>query len=102
MYQSGLPISFDKLFKSSSKSVFSTHTIGQIKNQPKFDHSLQPPPYIVHSLIVFPFEKLLTDTLKTYGLMDPVNFLENKLLDILKNVVPTMPFSVTTNAVPYL
>ena len=34
--------------------------------------------------------------------MDPVDFLENKLLDILKNVVPTMPFSVTTNAVPYL
>ena len=94
-------ISFDKLFISSSKSVFSTHSIGQIKNQPKFDHSLQPPPYTVHSLIVFPFEKFLTDNLKTYGLMDPVNFLENKLLDILKNVVPTLPFSVTTNAVPY-
>ena len=33
--------------------------------------------------------------------MDLVNFLENMLLDILKNVVPTVPFLVTTNAVPY-
>ena len=33
--------------------------------------------------------------------MDPVNFRENELLDILKNVMPTVPFSVTTNAVTY-
>ena len=33
--------------------------------------------------------------------MDPVNFLENVLLEILKNVMLTVPFSVTTKAVPY-
>ena len=33
--------------------------------------------------------------------MDPVNFLEDELLDILKNVVPIVPFSVTKNAFPY-
>ena len=33
--------------------------------------------------------------------MDPVNFLENVLIDILKNVMPAVPFSVTTNVVPY-
>ena len=32
--------------------------------------------------------------------LDPVNFLENVLLDILKNVVPAVTFSVTTKAVP--
>ena len=42
----------------------------------------------------------MTDNLKTYGLMHPVNFLENMLLDILKNVMPTVPFFVTTNAIP--
>ena len=66
-----------------------------MKNQPKFDVSLQPP------LIVFPFEKFFTNNLKTYGLMDPVNFLENVLLDVLKTVMPTVPFSVTENVVPY-
>ena len=43
---------------------------------------------------------LLTDNLKTYGFTDPVNFLENVLLDILKNVVPTVTCPVTTNAGP--
>ena len=51
--------------------------------------------------MVFPFAKFLTDNLKPYGLMDPVNFLENVLIDILKNVAPAVPFSVTTNAVPH-
>ena len=51
--------------------------------------------------MVFPFEIFLTDNLKTYGPMDPVNFLENVILDILKNVMPTVPFSVTANAVTY-
>ena len=51
--------------------------------------------------MVFPFEKLLTDNLKSYELTDPANFLENVLIDILKNIVPTVPFSVTTNAVPF-
>ena len=50
--------------------------------------------------MVFPLQKFLTDNLKTYGLMDPVNF-EDVLLDILKIVVPTVPFPVTTNVVPY-
>ena len=35
--------------------------------------------------MVFRFEKFLTDNLKTNGFMDPVNFLENVLLDVLKN-----------------
>ena len=51
--------------------------------------------------MVFPFEKLLTDNLKTYGFMDSVNFLENVLINIFKNVVPAIPFPVTTNVVPY-
>ena len=36
-----------------------------------------------------------------YGLMDPVNVLENVHLDILKKVMPTVPFSATANGVPY-
>ena len=51
--------------------------------------------------MVFPFAKFLTDNLRRYGLTDPVNFLENVLIDILKNVAPAVPFSVTTNAVPH-
>ena len=51
--------------------------------------------------MVFPFEKCLTDNSKPYGLMDPVNFLEDVLLDILKNVMLTVPFSATTDVVPY-
>ena len=43
---------------------------------------------------------LLADNLKTYAFTGPVNFLENVLLDILKNVVPTVTFPVTTNAAP--
>ena len=41
----------------------------------------------------------LTVDLKNYGLMDPINFLENVLLDILKNVMLIVPFFVATNAV---
>ena len=52
-----------------------------MKNQPKFDFSLQPLRFTIHSLMVFPFEKFLTDN---YGFMDPVNFHENVLLDIVK------------------
>ena len=37
--------------------------------------------------MVFPFEKFLTDNLRSYGLIDPVHFIENVLLDIFKNVV---------------
>ena len=70
-----------------------------MKKQPEFVVSLQPPRFTIHSLMVFPFEKFLTDNLETYGLMDPVHF--SDFLDILKNVVPTVPFSVTTNDVPY-
>ena len=53
-----------------------------MKSQPQFDVSLQPPRFTIHSLMVFPFENVLTDNLKTYGMMDPVNFPENVLLDI--------------------
>ena len=42
--------------------------------------------------MVFPFEKFLTDNLKTYGLMDPVNFLENVFIDILKISCQQCPF----------
>ena len=101
MYQSGFQISFEKLFISCSKSASSTHTAELIKNQPKFDVSLKPQHFTIHSLIVFSFETLLTDNLKTYGLIDPVNFLENVLLDILKNLMLTVPFSVGTNAASY-
>ena len=54
-----------------------------MKNQPKFVVSLQPARFTIHSLMVFPFEETLTDNLNIYRLMDPVNFLENVLLDIL-------------------
>ena len=58
-----------------------SQSVDQIKNQPKFDVSFQPPRFTIHSLTVIPFEKFLTDNLKTYGLMDHVHFLENVLLD---------------------
>ena len=101
MYEGGFPISFDKLIISCSKSVSSTHSVDQMKKQHKFDVLLESLGFTIHSLMVFPFAKFLTDNLKPYGLMDPVNFLENVLIDILKNVVPAVPFSVTTNAVPH-
>ena len=72
-----------------------------MKKQPQFDVSLESTGFTIHSLMVFPFDKCLTYNLRTYELMDPVNFLENVLIDILKNVVPAVPFSVTTNVVPY-
>ena len=72
-----------------------------MKKQPKFDVSLESTGFTIHLLMVFPFDKFLTDNLKTYELMDSANFLENVLIDILKNVVPAVPFSVTTNVVPY-
>ena len=51
--------------------------------------------------MVFPFGKFLTDNLKTYGLTGTANFLENVLLEILKNLMPTVPSFITTNDVPY-
>ena len=72
-----------------------------MKKQPKFDVSLESTGFTIHSLMVFPFENFLTDNLKTYGLMDPANFLENVFIGILKNVMPAVPFSVTTNVFPY-
>ena len=51
--------------------------------------------------MVFPFEKCLTDNLNNYGITDNVTFHENVLLDIVKKLVPTVPFSTTTNAAPY-
>ena len=101
MYLGGFPISLGKLIISSSKSVSSTRNVDLRKNQSKFDISLKPPHFTIHSLMVFPFEKFLTDNLKIYELMDPVNFLQNVLLDIFKKVIPTVPFSVTTKSVPY-
>ena len=76
MDQSGFPVSFDKRIISCSKSVSSTHTVDQMKNKPKLDVLFQPPRFETHLLMVFPVEKLLTDNLKTYSLMDPVKFLE--------------------------
>ena len=100
MYQGGFPISFDKLIISCSKSVSSTHSVDQMKKQHKFDVLLESLGFTTHSLMVFPFAKFLTDNLKPYGLVDPVNVLENVLIDILKNV-PAVPFSFTTNALPH-
>ena len=48
------------------KSVFSMHSLNQMKKQAKVDISLQPPRSTIYSLIVFPFEKVLTDNLKIY------------------------------------
>ena len=70
-----------------------------MKNQPKF--VVQPPCFKIHSLMVFPFEKCLTDNLNNYGITDNVTFHENVLLDIVKKLVPTVSFSTTTNAAPY-
>ena len=39
-----------------------------MKKQPKFDVSLQPPRFTIYSQMFVPFEKFLTDKLKTYGL----------------------------------
>ena len=72
-----------------------------MKKQHKFDVLLESLGFTMHSLMVFPFAKFLTDNLKPYGLTDPVNCLENVLIDIFKNVVPAVPSSVTTNVVPY-
>ena len=72
-----------------------------MKKQHKFDVLLESLSFTIHSIMVFPFAKFLTDNLKHYGLMEPVNFLENVLIDILKSVVPAVPFSVTTNTVPH-
>ena len=72
-----------------------------MKKQPELDVSLESTGFTIHSLMVFPFDKFLIDNLKTYELMDPVNFLENVLIDIFKNVVLSVPFSVKTNVVPY-
>ena len=53
-----------------------------MEKQSKFGVSLEPPGFTIHSLIVFPFEKFLTDSLKAYRLMDPVIFLKMCLLII--------------------
>ena len=55
-----------------------------MKKQPKSDVSLESPGFAIPSLMVFPFEKFLTDNLKTYGLMDPVIFLKMCILIFFK------------------
>ena len=40
-----------------------------MKKQPKFDVSLELPDFTIYSLTAFPFDKFLTDNLKTYGLI---------------------------------
>ena len=62
-------MSFDKLIISCPKSISSRHSVDQMKKQPKFDDSLQPPRFTMYSLMVFPFEKFLTDNLNTPGLI---------------------------------
>ena len=69
LYQNGFPVSFDKLVISCPKSASCTHSVDQMKKQPKFDVSLKLPRFTIYSLMVFPFENFLTDKLKTYGLM---------------------------------
>ena len=53
---------------SCPKSVSSANSVDQMK-QPKSDVSLQPFHYTIYSLMVFLFEKHLTDNLKTCGLI---------------------------------
>ena len=48
--------------------------------------------------MVFPFEKFLTDN---YGFMDPVNFHENVLLDIVKKCSANSVLFCYNNAAPY-
>ena len=58
---------FKKNRKMARKSVSSTHSVGQMKNSQmknKCDVLLQLPRFTIYSLMVFPFEKFLTD--KTY------------------------------------
>ena len=64
----GFPISFNKLIISCPKPVFTTHSVDQMKKQPKFYVLLQTPSFKTYSLMVFPFEKFLTVNLKTSGL----------------------------------
>ena len=61
-----VPNLIQQAFYKFPESVFSMHSLNQMKNQPKVDISLQPPRFTIYSLIVFPFEKFLTDNLKTY------------------------------------
>ena len=58
------------------------------ENQSKLDVSLQPSRFKIHSLMVFQFEEFLTDNLKTYGFMDPVNFL--KISSLCKRLLPVI------------
>ena len=53
----------NKLIISYPKSVSSTHSVDQ------FNVSIQSPRFTTCSLMVFPFHKSLTDSLKTYRLI---------------------------------
>ena len=56
-------------YLSFRKSVYSTHSVDQMKKQPKFDISLELSDFTIYSLTAFPFDKFLTDNVKTYGLI---------------------------------
>ena len=62
------PISFDKVNNKSPKIVFLYTPCRPNEKQPNFDVSLHFR-YTIYSIIVFPFEKHLTDNLKTCGLI---------------------------------
>ena len=59
----------NKLIISYPKSVSSTHSVDQMKKHYKFNVSIQSPRFTTCSLMVFPFHKSLTDSLKTYRLI---------------------------------
>ena len=65
MYQSGFPISFDKLNNNKLPKICFLYTLCRPhEKQPKLDVSLQPPLYTIYLPMVFPFEKHLTDNFK--------------------------------------
>ena len=54
---------------SSINLSIAKDSLCQMKKQPKFDVSLQPRRFTIYPLMVFQFEKFLTNNLRTSGLV---------------------------------
>ena len=54
---------------SSINLIIAKDSVGQMKKQPKFDVSLQPRRFTIYPLMVFQFDKFLTDNLRTSRLV---------------------------------
>ena len=66
-----------------------------MKNSPNFDVSGQPPRFTIYSLMVFPFEKILTENLKTYLFI--ISYLNiTKTFHLINNKNLSGEFYVTT------